>query len=201
MKKSTMYLIIALLAVAAVAGVALHQCHQLQLEKQRLSANVASLSAGTEQYKTEAGKNAARAQRLELTTGELRQQCADLQARLEDMGVRNKYLQSAVSANTSTTVTVDTIVRDSIVYVPQLAQLDTLQVLRWADAWVRLNGIIHGGRFTGSITSQDTLTVAVHRVPKKFLFIKWGTKRIDVSVVSSNPHTEIMDVQCVEIKK
>lgn len=201
MKKSTIYLIIALLAVAAVAGVALHQCQQLQLEKQRLSANVASLSAGTEQYKTEAGKNAARAQRLELTTGELRQQCADLQARLEDMGVRNKYLQSAVSANTSTTVTVDTIVRDSIVYVPQLAQLDSLQVLRWADAWVRLNGIIHGGRFTGSITSQDTLTVAIHRVPKKFWFIKWGTKRIDVSVTSSNPHTEIKAVQCVEIKK
>lgn len=196
-----MYLIIALLAVTAVAGVALRQCQQLQLEKQRLSANVASLSAGTEQYKTEAGKNAARAQRLELTTSELRQQCADLLARLEDMGVRNKYLQSAVSANINTTVMVDTIVRDSIVYVPQLAQLDTLQVLRWADAWVRLNGVIHSGRFTGSITSQDTLTVAIHRVPKKFWFIKWGTKRIDVSVASSNPHTEIKAVQCVEIKK
>ena len=201
MNKVTTYLIIILLGMAAVTGVALHQCQRLQQEKQRLSANVASLSAGTEQYKTEAGKNAARAQQLELTTGELRQQCADLQARLEDMGVRNKYLQRAVSASTSTTVLVDTIVRDSIVYVPQLAQLDTLQVLHWADAWVRLNGVIRGGRFTGSITSQDTLTVAVHRVPKKFWFIKWGTKRIDVSVASSNPHTEIKAVQCVEIKK
>lgn len=201
MKKRELYLVCLLVVLACVAGSALRKCAQLAQEAGRLKANVESLTIGTEQYKTEAGKNAARAQRLELTTGELRQQCADLQARLEDMGVRNKYLQSAVSANTSTTVMVDTVVRDSIVYVPQLAQLDTLQVLRWADAWVRLNGIIHGGRFTGSITSQDTLTVAVHRVPKKFLFIKWGTKRIDVSVASSNPHTEIMDVQCVEIKK
>lgn len=105
------YLILALLAVAAVAGVALHQCQQLKQEKQRLSANVVSLTAGTEQYKTEAGKNAARAQQLELTTGELKQQCADLQARLDDMGVQNKYLQRAVSAGTQTQVQIDTLVR------------------------------------------------------------------------------------------
>lgn len=195
------YLIMALLAVAAVAGAALHQCQLLRQEKQRLSANVASLAAGTQQYQTEAGKQAARAQQLELTTGELKQQCADLQAKLADMGVRNKYLQRAVSAKTETLVQVDTVVRDSIVYVPQLARLDTLQVLQWADAWVQLNGVLHKGRFTGSITSQDTLTVAVHRVPKKFLFIKWGTKRIDCNVASSNPHTQINDVICVEMKK
>lgn len=201
MSKFTKILITLLVVVSTVACLALQQCQRLRQEKERLSANVASLFAGTEQYKTEAGKNAARAQQLELTTDELRQQCADLQARLVDMGVRNKYLQRAVSANTSTTVQVDTIVRDSIVYVPQMAKLDTLQVLRWADAWVKLHGVIQGGRFTGSITSQDTLTVAIHRVPKKFWFIKWGTKRIDVRVASSNPHTEIMDVQCVEMKK
>lgn len=195
------YLVIALLCVAAVAGVALHQCQQLKQEKQRLAANIESLTTGTEQFKTEAGKQAARAQQLELTTGELKQQCADLQARLEDMGIKNKYLQRAVSASTQMSAKVDTVIRDSIVYVPQLARLDTLQVLRWADAWVRLDGIIRAGRFTGDITSQDTLTVAVHRVPRKFWFIKWGTKRIDVSVSSSNPHTEIKAVQCVEIRK
>lgn len=201
MSKITMYLIIVSLALAAVTGVALHQCQQLKQEKQRLAANVESLTTGTEQYITEAGKQAARAQQLELTTGELKQQCADLQARLEDMGIKNKYLQRAVSASTQMSAKVDTVVRDSIVYVPQLARLDTLQVLRWADAWVRLDGIIRNGRFTGSITSQDTLTVAVHREPKKFWFIKWGTKRIDVSVASSNPHTEINEVKCVEIRK
>lgn len=195
------YLIIALLAVAAVAGVALHQCQVLRQERQRLTANISSLTAGTEQYKTEAGKQAARAQQLELTTGELRQQCADLQSRLNDMGIKNKYLQRAAQANTETVVQVDTLVRDSIIYVPQLARLDTLQVLEWADAWVRLHGTINKGRFTGSVTSQDSLTVAVHRVPKKFWFIKWGTKRIDVSVASSNPHTQINEVICVEIKK
>lgn len=195
------YLIIALLAVATVAGVALRQCQQLQQEKERLTANVRSLTAGTEQYKTEAGRNAARAQQLELTTSELKEQCADLQARLEDMGIKNKYLQRAVSTHTSTQVRIDTLVRDSIVYVPQLAQLDTLLLVRWADAWVQLDGTIREGRFTGSITSQDSLTVAVHKVPKKFWFIKYGTKRIDVSVANSNPHTEIRAVTLVEIKK
>ncbi len=196
-----MYLIIIVLGMAAVTGVAMHQCKRLQQDNERLSANIASLSAGTQQYKTEAGKQAARAQQLELTTGELKHHCADLQARLNDMGIKNKYLQRAVYASTQMSAKVDTVVRDSIVYVPQLARLDTLQVLQWADAWVRLNGTIHAGRFSGSITSQDTITVAVHKVPKKFLFIKWGTKRIDVSVASSNPHTIINEVKCVEIRK
>lgn len=201
MNKVTMYLIIIVLGMAAVTGVAMHQCKRLQQDNERLSANIASMSAGTQQYKTEAGKQAARAQQLELTAGELKQHCADLQARLNDMGIKNKYLQRAVYASTQMSAKVDTVVRDSIVYVPQLARLDTLQVLQWADAWVRLNGTIHAGRFSGSITSQDTITVAVHRVPKKFLFIKWGTKRIDVSVASSNPHTIINEVKCVEIRK
>lgn len=201
MNKVTMYLIIIVLGMAAVTGVAMHQCKRLQQDNERLSANVASLSAGTQQYKTEAGKQAARAQQLELTAGELKQQCEELQARLNDMGVENKYLQRVVSTSTQTYAQVDTIVRDSIVYVTQFEKLDTLQVLQWADAWVRLNGTIHAGRFSGSITSCDTLTVAVHRVPKKFWFIKWGTKRIDVSVASSNPHTIINDVKCVEIRK
>lgn len=201
MNKVTMYLIIIVLGMAAVTGVAMHQCKRLQQDNERLSANIASLSAGTQQYKTEAGKQAARAQQLELTAGELKQHCADLQARLNDMGIKNKYLQRAVYASTQMSAKVDTVVRDSIVYVPQLARLDTLQVLQWADAWVRLNGTIHAGRFSGSITSQDTITVAVHKVPKKFLFIKWGTKRIDVSVASSNPHTIINEVKCVEIRK
>ena len=201
MNKVTMYLIIIVLGMAAVTGVAMHQCKRLQQDNERLSANIASLSAGTQQYKTEAGKQAARAQQLELTAGELKQHCADLQARLNDMGIKNKYLQRAVYASTQMSAKVDTVVRDSIVYVPQLARLNTLQVLQWADAWVRLNGTIHAGRFSGSITSQDTITVAVHRVPKKFLFIKWGTKRIDVSVASSNPHTIINEVKCVEIRK
>ena len=196
-----MYLIIIVLGMAAVTGVAMHQCKRLQQDNERLSANIASMSAGTQQYKTEAGKQAARAQQLELTAGELKQHCADLQARLNDMGIKNKYLQRAVYASTQMSAKVDTVVRDSIVYVPQLARLDTLQVLQWADAWVRLNGTIHAGRFSGSITSQDTITVAVHKVPKKFLFIKWGTKRIDVSVASSNPHTIINEVKCVEIRK
>lgn len=195
------YLIISLLLAVGVAGAALHHCQQLKQETMRLAANVNSLAAGTEQYKTEAGKQAARAQQLELTAGELKQQCADLQARLTDMGVRNKYLQKAVQAASQTIVQFDTVVRDSIVYAPQLARLDTLQVLHWADAWVQLHGTLHKGRLSATITSQDTLTVAVHRVPKKLWFIRWGTKRIDASVASSNPHTQINKVICVEIKK
>ncbi len=180
---------------------AVQQCQHYRAKSQRLTSNVESLMAGTEQFKTEAGKQAARAQQLQLTTDELKRQCTDLQARLEDMGIKAKHLQSATTTTTKTITKIDTLVRDSIVYVREQTQLDTVQVLNWADAWVQLHGTISKGRFVGTVYSQDTITVAVHRVPKKWLFFRWGTKRVDVSVSSTNPHTEIMQVQCVEIKK
>lgn len=195
------YLLVLSVLLASILMIAVQQCKHYRAEADRLTANVESLSAGTEQFKTEAGKQAARAQQLELTTGELKKQCTDLQARLEDMGVKSKYLHRATSTTTKTVLKVDTLVRDSIIYVERLAQLDTVQVLKWSDEWVRLYGTIYKGRFAGTITSIDTITVAVHRVPKQWLFFRWGTKRVDVSVSSSNPHTEIMQVQCVEIKK
>lgn len=195
------YVILLVIASLAYVGLSHSYIIKLRAERQQLAANVESLMAGTEQYQTEAGRHAARAQQLVLTTAELESQCADLKARLADMGVQNKYLQKAVAANMQTEVKVDTLVRDSIVYVPQLAVLDTFQVVRWADAWVQLHGTISKGRFTASITSQDSLTVAIHRVPKKFWFIRWGTKRVECDVSSSNPHTQINAVKCVEIRK
>ena len=63
-----------------------------------------------------------------------------------------------------------------------------------------MNGVLDGDTFSAKIESVDTLQQVVHRIPKKFLFIKWGTKAIRQEVVSSNPHSKIVYTEYIELK-
>ncbi|WP_353739197.1 DUF6549 family protein, partial [Muribaculum intestinale] len=51
------------------------------------------------------------------------------------------------------------------------------------------------------VVSCDTIKQIIHRVPKKFWFIKWGCKAIRQEVVSTNPHTKITYTEYIELKK
>ena len=52
-----------------------------------------------------------------------------------------------------------------------------------------------------SIRSVDTLRQAVHRIPRRFLFIRWGTKALRQEIVSTNPHTRIVYAEYVKIER
>jgi hypothetical protein len=51
-----------------------------------------------------------------------------------------------------------------------------------------------------TIKSTDTLIQVVHRIPKRFLFFKFGTKAIRQEIVSRNPHSEIVYTEHIELK-
>ena len=58
------------------------------------------------------------------------------------------------------------------------------------------------GRFGGlPVESVDTLRQVVHRVPRRFLFIRFGTKAVRQEIVSSNPHTRIVYAEYVRFAK
>ena len=54
---------------------------------------------------------------------------------------------------------------------------------------------------TCRIESVDTLRQIVHRVPRRFLFIRFGTKAVRQEIVSSNPHTRIVYAEYVRFVK
>lgn len=51
------------------------------------------------------------------------------------------------------------------------------------------------------IRSIDTLRQVVHRIPRRFLFIRWGTKALRQEIVSTNPHTRIVHAEYVKIER
>lgn len=170
----------------------------LRADNDRLTANQTALMQKANYYKTEAGKSAASVQKLELTNSELKDNYKRVCQTAEELGIKVKRLQAASTTATETEVKVITQVRDSIAI--HNTAVDTLKAFSWHDAWVNILGELKGRDVSLNVVSQDTLIQIVHRVPKKFLFFKWGTKAIRQEITSTNPHTKITYTEYIELK-
>lgn len=194
MKKILLYGNIALIIAVMVLSCWLNNTRE---EKKRLANNQESLLSDIEYYKTKSGKNAASVQKLVLTKSELEKHCQDLTQTVEDLGIKVKRLQSATTTVTKTEVEIQTVVRDSIVYRDRPVILKTI---KWKDPWIKLDGVLDGDNFSAKIQSIDSLSHVAHRVPKKFLFFRFGTKAVRLEVVNKNPHSKIVYTEYIEIK-
>lgn len=195
MNKISIYLI----GILSLAVVTLYwQLDKTITEKQRLSNNQEALLSDMDHYKTESGKNAASVQKLELTKSELEKYNVDLKETISDLNLKINRIQAAATTATQSNYKIKTVVKDSIVYrdVPV-----KLQRIDFRDPYIDLTGTIDSGTFSGDITTRDTLVQIIHRVPKKFLFIKYGTKAIRQEVVSKNPYSKIVYTEYIELKK
>ena len=67
--------------------------------------------------------------------------------------------------------------------------------------WVHIEGEVRRDTLLLNYHSIDTLHQIVHRVPRKFLFFRFGTKAIRQEIVSSNPHTKIVYSEYIELRR
>lgn len=171
----------------------------LYTEKSRLKSNQTALLDSVATYRTKTGKLAASCQALELTNQELRESRADLESTVKDLGVKLKRVEAIARTATETKVEVRTEIRDSIVY--RDTALVHLQAIHWADPWVNVRGEIEGRNISMAVQSRDTLNQVIHRVPKRFLGIPYGTKAIRQEIRSTNPHTVITYTEYIELPK
>ncbi len=182
--------IYALCATAVAAwGVLRHR------EAQRLENNQTALSEQVEYYRTRMGEQAASVRALQLRCDEFREMRQADARRIRDLGIKIRRLESSTTASLESKVEVHTIVRDTVILH------DTLRVFHWCDEWVTVDGRIGRDSVTCEVTSIDTLRQVVHRVPRRFLFIRYGTKAIRQEIVSSNPHSRIVYADYIELYK
>lgn len=182
-------LIYALIAtVVAIWGFSEHR------EAERLDNNQTALMEQAKLYRTALNKSAASVQALQLRCDEFRQLRAEDARRIRDLGIKVKRLESISRSTTESELHVKTPLHDTII------RHDTLRLFEWYDHWVEINGIIRRDSVECHVKSVDTLRQVVHRVPRKFLFIKYGTKAIRQEIISSNPHTRIVYSEYIELK-
>lgn len=194
------YLLIACVVLAVLCASLLDIVGDINQENDRLQHNQDALMDDVTYYQTEAGKSAASVQRMELTNSELEAHNKELTKVVDDLNIKLKRVQAATTTATQTMVNIKTIIRDSIVYVDS-GRIEKLPSIKWQDPWVNVDGIIlPDSTMDLNVESVDTLYQVIHRVPKKFLFIKYGTKAIRQDITSSNPHTKIVYSEYIELK-
>lgn len=193
------YLLIACVILAVLCASLLGAVRELTQEKDRLTGNQEALMEEVQYYQDEAGRQAASVQRLELSKSELEAYNGELAQRIEDLNIKLKRVQAATTTATQTNVEIKTIIKDTIIY--RDTGMLVLPAIKWQDPWVNVDGIIKPDSTVDlSIQSVDTLFQVVHRVPKKFWFIKYGTKAIRQEITSSNPHTKIVYSEYIELE-
>ena len=159
---------------------------------ERHKSNSEALMQSVEHYRTAANEAAASVQILRLRCGEFEELRAADAEKIRQMGLKIRRLESAAKSVVQTKVEVVAPVRDTVIVRDTVHTTDTLRLFRWQDSWVTIDGVIDNDSVTCSLRSVDTLRQVVYRVPRRFWFIKFGTKAIRQHITSSNPHTDIV---------
>lgn len=187
---------IIILAIA-VFTLSLLYSHSLK-EKGRLKDNQNALLTEVKYYKTKDSLNVASVEKLTLTNSEFKRFNEDLVKTVENLNIKVRRLQSVSQTAVKTEYIIRTEVKDSIIYRDNKPQ--TVQCIKQKDKWMSLDGCIINKRFEGTSSSIDSIDQIVHRVPRKLLFLKYGTKGIRQEVVSKNPNSTIFYTKYIELK-
>ena len=178
-------------------------CRHYRAENRRLVENQTALAADVTRYRTRLGAEAASVQALRLRCGEFEALRAADAEEIRRLGLKIRRLEAAAKTVTATEAEIRTPLRDTVVVRsgdPHPVR-DSVRLFRWRDPWVTVEGHIGRDSVVCRIRSIDTLRQVVHRIPRRFLFIRWGTKALRQEIVSTNPHTRIVYAEYVKIER
>lgn len=196
MKKLLLIYAMGATLLAIVCGALLHRTHA---EVARLRNNNEALSSENSLYHTRLNESAASVAALQLEIDEYKEQRTRDIAHIKALGVRLRRVESVATSATQSEIEISAPLHDTI-YVENILP-DTVSIFRWSDDWVRIEGAIRNGHAECRIESVDTLRQVIHRVPRRFLFFRYGTKAIRQEIISSNPHTRIVYADYIELPK
>lgn len=179
--------IIVLVVLLIVIGVTGAMWKHERAEHIRTKSNQDVLMGEVKRWKTSDSLNVLEVGRLTLTNKEFKQTNMKLQETAKKLNLKIWRLENASETGIVTVTKVNTIIKDSIVYRDK--EPVVLKCIDFNDGWLTASGCVENGEFNGLIINRDTLSQFADRIPKFWIF---GTKGIRQTIVSSNPHTEII---------
>lgn len=192
---------------AGLALVAFRAYSDMKADRDRLKENQSFLlhNGEVEIKQTNTGCSQASVPALTLRPSEFRRSGDTLLRTAKAAGIKASRISEAATAATTTHVDFDarvfrTVVHDTL-RDTVLCPASPLPALSWNDPWVSLSGTIADSIFHGSLTSNDTLDIIVHRVPKRFLFFRFGCRQVRMDIISRNPHTRLTYARYLQLIK
>ncbi|MBQ2364942.1 MAG: hypothetical protein II288_05185 [Alistipes sp.] len=189
---------VALAAIAATV-VCSFVIARLRSENQRLERNQSALMKDVEYYVTKSGESAASVEVLQLEVDELKRYRKEATEHIRQLGIKLRYAESYARSGVRSNYTEHLVLRDTVILRDTIR--DTVRIFEGGDAWSTMRGEVRGDSLAYNFESVDTLYQVVERVPRKFLFIRYGTKAIRQHIVSSNPHTKLVYSEYIELPR
>ena len=190
MQRIIRILLFILVCATLLSGFALRR---LIAENERLRGNCEALTEDVRLYRTRAGESAASVQVLELKLSEFRKQHQADTERIRALGISLRRAESYAKSAMEQRYADSVVLRDTVIL------RDTVRIFEGGDRWSHIAGIIAGDRLSYEIHTVDTLHQVVHRVPRKWWFFRFGTRAIRQEIWSSNPHTQLVYSEYVEL--
>ena len=194
------YLFLYALAVTAllVAGYRRHRA-----DTRRLRENLQTLTCDLTRYRTQLDEEIVSSRTLRLRCTEFEQLHAEDADRILRLGIRLRRLEASARTVAATSLDARAPLRDTVVRCIRdtVVRRDTVRLFRWRDRWVAVEGRLTADSVVCRVESVDTLHQIVHRIPRRFLFIRWGTKALRQEIRSANPHTRIVHAEYVKIER
>lgn len=193
------HLLIGLIVSVCALFISVRHINRLQNEARRMEGNISALMESVDYYRTESGKSAARVEKLELTRRELEKNYREVVQVADELKVKVRRMEAASMSSLESNVEVRTVVKDSIIYRDR--EVLPVGSFDFKDGWAEVKGVIKDKDIQLELQVKDTIRQIIHRVPRRFLFFRWGTKAVYQEVVVSSPYTNITYTEYLEFVK
>lgn len=191
------YIIIGILILAVITFGKLY--FEMRADRNRLRGNQEDLLRRTSLFQKEAAESAENVRQLTLKIQELKAGRPELVKKIKDKGVRPKDIQNITITVAEAKAEIKAPLQEEIRMTDTIPKI--ISKIEWTDGYFTLKGVIEDKILTGSGTYRDTLFQTLYRVPKKFLFIRWGTKEVRQVAKFSNPNAKIVYQEVLKVEK
>ena len=196
----TKYLLLIVIALTIALGISVKTCSDKAKDRDRLSGNQTALMNKARFYRTNDSLSTVSVQRLQLTVSELQENKSFLSATIKVLNIKLKRVNSVSTTATESNYSISPQVKETIVY--RDGKTDTIRCIDYSDKWLAVSGCESQNKYNGlQILSRDTTVQIAHRVPKKFWFIRYGTKAVRMESINKNPHSTIVFQEYIELTK
>lgn len=188
-----------MLIFAGLTFFAVRSCVNVKADRDRLRNNQNLLlhNGNVEISETASGRSRASAPALNLRPSEFRRGGDSLLKVARTAGIKPSRISDAATAATVT--------RADIIANLSSRQADdsasnlstrlpvnsSTRLLAWSDPWLSISGTVSDSLVRCSVSVSDTLDIIVHRVPRRFLFFRFGCREVRMDIISRNPHTRL----------
>jgi len=193
MKIPFTWIVIAILTVALLALWLRYD--YVSNEKERLGKNQASLLDEMLNFKFRDSLQVAQIGSLELTKNEFKRHFEEAAKEAKDLGLKIKRIESYTSITTQVKDSFKTVFKDSITI-----KRDTIKCFKYSDKWLYFAGCSANDSLAVNYSVIDSIESFANRVPRRFLFIKYGTKGINLTTFSKNPNCKIVNQTYIKLK-